>query len=165
MPNDLSLELGKLLDQYDEKRRAVEERRRQVKTDEESFQKTFSDLRTRVVRPVFEATGVILKERGHDFTISEDEYGSEPGGKTTEAAISIRVMPTGMEKSPQGDAEFPTLSFVTRHYNKAVCIRSSNAVPQSDGRTSPRGDYQLAQIDKDLVQAELLKLIAGMVNR
>src|SRR2546422_7946854 len=37
--------------------------------------------------------------------------------------------------------------------------------PQSGGPASPRGDYQLAQIDKDLVQAELLKLIAGMVNR
>jgi hypothetical protein len=163
MPTDLNVELGKLLDQYDEKRRAVDERRRQVKIDAETFQEQFADLRRKVVRPVFEATGIVLKERGHDFRISEDEYASGPDGKTTEAAISIRVVPAGTSSHPE--AEFPTLSFVTRHYNKAVCIHSSNAVPQSDGRTSPRGDYQLAQIDKDLVEAELLKLIAGMVNR
>jgi len=162
---DLNLELGKLLDQYDEKRRAVEDRRQQVKSDEDNFLKGFADLRTRVVRPVFDAIGVILKERGHDFSISEDEYAGEPGGKATEAAVSIRVVPAGMEKSPHDDAQFPSLSFVTRHYSKTVCIHSSNAVPQLGGPAGPRGDYQLAQIDKELVQAELLKLIAGMVNR
>jgi len=162
---DLNLELGKLLDQYDQKRRAVEERRQQVKTDEDNFLKGFADLRTNVVKPVFEAIGVILKERGHDFNISEDEYAGEPGGKTTEAAVSIRVMPAGMEMSSHDDAQFPSLSFSTRNYNKTVCIRGNNTLPLSGGPASPRGDYQLAQIDKDLVQAELLKLIAGMVNR
>jgi hypothetical protein len=162
---DLNLELGKLLDRYDEKRRVVEERRRQVKADEDNFLKGFADLRTNVVRPVFEAVGVILKERGHDFSISEDEYAGEPGGKTTEASVSIRVMPAGLEKSTDDDAQFPSLSFATRHYNKTVCIRSSNAVPQSVGPTSPRGDYPLAQIDGDLVKVELLKLIAGIVDR
>jgi len=56
MVSDLNLELGKLLDQYDEKRRTVEERRRQVKTDEANFLKGFADLRTNVVKPVFEAS-------------------------------------------------------------------------------------------------------------
>jgi len=165
MARDLNVELGRLLDQYDEKRRAVEERRQQVKTDEDNFLKGFADLKTKVVKPVFEAIGAILKERGHDFKISENEYAGEPDGKTIEAAVSIRIMPAGMEMSSNGDAQFPSLSFITRHYNKTVCIHSSNAVPQSGGPASPRGDYQLAQIDKDLVQAELLKLIAGMVNR
>ncbi len=165
MVTDLNLELGKLLDRYDEKRRVVEERRQQVKTDEDNFIKGFADLRTKVVRPVFEAIGAILKERGHDYSISEDEYAGEPGGKTTEAAVSIRVMPAGLEKSPHDDAQFPSLSFVTRHYNKTVCIQSSNAIPQSGGPAGPRGDYQLAQIDEDLVKVELLKLIVGIVNR
>jgi hypothetical protein len=162
---DLNLELGKLLDRYDGKRRAVEERRQQVKTDEDNFLKGFADLRSNVVRPVFEAVGAVLKERGHDFSISEDEYAWEPGGKTTEASVSIRVMPAGLERSPHDDAQFPSLSFATRHYNKTVCIRSSNAAPQSVGPTSPRGDYPLAQIDEDLVKVELLKLIAGIVDR
>jgi len=161
MAADPSLELGKLLDQYDEKHHAVEERRRQAKSDDENFQRKFSDLRTSVVRPVFEKMGAILKERGHAFSISEDEYADEPGGKTTEAAVSIRVIPAGMES----DAQAPLLCFVTRHYNKTVCIRSSYALPQPGGSAGPRGDYQLAQIDTDLVQLEVLKLIAGMVNR
>ena len=156
MATDLNLELGKLLDQYDEKRRAVDERRQRVKTDEDNFLKGFADLRTNVVKPVFEAIGVILRERGHGFDISEDEYSGEPGGKTTEAAVSIRIKPAGMEISSHDDTQFPSLTFLTRHYNKTVCIHNSNALPQSGAPASPRGDYQLVQIDKELVQAELL---------
>lgn len=87
MAHDLSLELGKLLDQYDANHRAVEERKRQVKRDEDAFQDGFATLSASVIRPVFEATGVILKARGHDFSISENEIGREPGGKITEAEI------------------------------------------------------------------------------
>jgi hypothetical protein len=164
MPQDLSLELGKLLDQYDANRRAVEERKRQVRIDEDAFQAGFADLRTRVIRPVFEATGAILKARGHDFSIAENELGADLGGKTTEAAISMCIMPAGMEKPAHGKAQFPSLSFVTRHYNKSVCVFASNAAPKSSGAAGSRGDYQLTQIDAALVQADLLDLIAGIVN-
>lgn len=165
MVNDLNLELGKLLDEYDEKRRAVEARRLQVRTDEDTFKKEFARLRVNVIRPVFEAAGAILKARGHDFSISEGEHAVDPGGKITEADISIQVMPAGMEESPQANVQFPSLSIATRHYNKTVCIRGSNAAPQPAAGASSRGDYQLAQIDAELVQVELMKLIAGIVNR
>jgi hypothetical protein len=163
--DDLGTELRKLLDQYDDKRRTVEQRRQQVKADEDAYQKAFADLRIEVIRPVFEAVGAILKARGHDFRISEEEYAAEPAGKTHEAAISMQVLPAGLEKSPQTEGGFPSLSFITRHYSKSVCIRASNAVPKLNGAANPRGDYSLAQIDKELVQCELLKLIAGIVGR
>jgi len=165
MSDDLGLELGKLLDQYDDKRRTVEERRQQVRTDENAYRKAFADLRTGVIRPVFESVGAILKARGHDFSISEDEYAGEPAGKTREASISLHVMPAGLEKSTQAETPFPSLSFITRHYNKTVCVRASNAVPKLNGAASPRGDYALGQIDKALVDAEVLKLVAGIVGR
>jgi hypothetical protein len=162
--DDLGTELRKLLDQYDDKRRAVEQRRVQVKTDEDAYHKAFSDLRTGVIRPVFEAVGAVLKARGHDFRISEEEYAAEPGGRTREATIGMQVMPAGLEKSAQTDAPFPSIAFITRHYSKTVCVRASNAAPKLNGADNPRGDYALAQIDKELVQAEVLKLIAGIVG-
>jgi hypothetical protein len=163
--DDLGTELGRLLDQYDEKRRTVEQRRVQVKADEDAYHKAFADLRTGVIRPAFQAVGAMLKARGHDFRISEEEYAAEPGGKTHEATIAMQIMPAGLEKSTQADAPFPSLAFVTRHYSKTVCIRASNAVPKLNDAGHPRGDYPLTQIDKQLVQAELLQLIAGIVGR
>ncbi len=163
MTHDLSVELGKLLDQYDENRRAVDERRRRVKSDEDAFRTGFADLRASVVRPVFEATGAILKARGHDFSIAEDEFSGEPDGKCTDAAISIRIVPAGTNGSSQANARFPSLSVVTRRYNKTVSILASNAPPKTSAAADFKGDYQLAQIDTELIQTELLKLIAGMI--
>ena len=71
MAQDLSSKLGELLDQYDANRRAVEDRKQQVKLDEDSFQSGFAELRTRVVRPVFEASGAILKALG--FALDDAE--------------------------------------------------------------------------------------------
>jgi len=164
MAHDMNVELGRLLDRYDEIRQAVEQRKRQLKTDEDAFQDGFAKLRSDVIGPAFEATGAILRARGHDFSVSEDEHAEEPGGKSTEAAITIHVMPAGMEKPVHGNGRFPSLSFVTRHYNRTVCIFASNAVPKPSGAAGSRGDYRLAQIDTDLVQDELLKLIAGIVD-
>lgn len=165
MSQDLSIELGKLLDQYDANRREVDERKRQVKMDEEAFQTGFADLRTGVIRPVFEASGAILKARGHDSEIVERESEREPGGKVSEASIAIQVMPAGMESSTRVNAQVPSLAFVTRHYNRTVCVLATNAVPKPSGAAGSRGDYQLGQVDTAFVQDELLKLIAGIVNK
>ncbi len=136
-----------------------------MKTDEDVYDKAFADLRLEVIRPVFEAVGAILKARGHGFVISEDDPAGEPGGNTREAVISMQIMPAGMEKSAQADAPYPSLSFATRHYNKTVCVRSSNSVPRLNGAAGPRGDYRLGQIDAQLVRSELLKLIAAIIDR
>jgi hypothetical protein len=165
MAQDLSTELGKLLDQYDANRRAVEERKRQVKIDEDGFQHGFSELRAQVIRPVFEVSGEILKSRGHDFSILEAESEREPGGKVSEASIAIQVVPAGMEGATPAPSQRAALSFVTRHYNRTVCVLASNAVPKPSGAAGSRGDYQLAQIDAAFVQGEVLKLIAGIVNK
>jgi hypothetical protein len=164
MTQELSHEFARLLDQYDDKRRVVEERKRQVKADEEAFRSGFTEKSSRVVRPIFEAVGVILRQRGHDFTILEEQHSAGLDGKTQEAAISIRIMPAGVEKTPHGEALFPSLSFTTRQYNKTVCIRGSNSLPSSTAPGSKK-DYQLSEIDNDLVQAQLLQLIAGMVGK
>lgn len=165
MAQDLSIKLGELLDQYDTNCRAVEERKRQVKMDEDGFQSGFADLRSRVIRPVFEASGAILKARGHDFGIVEHESERGPSGKVGETSIAIHVLPAGMEASTQSNAQVPSLAFVTRHYNRTVCVLASNATPKPSGAAGSRGDYQLAQVDAALVEEEVLKLIAGIVNK
>jgi hypothetical protein len=161
---DFDAELGKLLDQYDEKRNAVAARMRQVKADEVAFLDDFAHLRRAVVRPVFEAVGAVLKARRHDFSISEDEYASEPGGDTTEAKISIRILPAGPDGAAPRPEQCPSLSFATRYYNRVVEIHSSSLVSRSDGSAGPRGEYQLTQVTTELVRNELLKLVAEIAR-
>jgi hypothetical protein len=144
MADYLREQLGKMLDQYDEQRRAVQAREQKVKDDDALFLKRFAELRREVVRPVFEAAGQILAERGHKVSIEEQEFTVDAGSKVTEAGISIHLH----ERS---------LSIMTRHYNKTVWI---NAGKPLEGA---KGTYALERIDRQLIEEELVKFVAGIV--
>ena len=156
MANELSSELTRLLDRFDERRRGEEARALQARTESETFLGSFADLKRTVIRPVFERAGAILSQRGHAFTITEQEYSSEPDGKSTEASISIRIRPPG---STRPDDELPSLCIVTRHYNRTVTIRGAGGGRPANG-SGPRGDYRLTQINTELIETGLLNLVA-----
>ncbi len=152
-----------MLDNYESARRADEARKEQARQDEAAFLERFARLRREVVRPVFEAAGEILRCRGHAAIIREVEFDALDG-KPTEAMIELRVTPAGMEHAANADRHLQELSFSTRHYNRTVCI-TNGAVPQSGSLAGSQGAHMLGQIDAQLVEEELLKLMAGMVRR
>jgi hypothetical protein len=157
------VELGMMLDAYDVVRRADELRKRRAEDEGLRFLAGFAELRGKLVRPVFEAAGELLKARGHDFAIREEEFEFQPAGKTSEALIGIRITPAGMEGAAESDAPRRSLTFSTRHYNKTVCI-ANGAVPQSGSLAGSNGSYTLGQINAQLVEDELLKLVASLVR-
>src|SRR5260221_501904 len=106
---------------------------------------------------------VRLKSRGHDFAIREDEVVFEGDGKTIEAAIGLRITPAGMETAAASDVHLRELLFSTRHYNKTVSVMNG-AVPQSGSIAGAAGSYTLSQINAQLVEQELLKLLAPLVR-
>jgi hypothetical protein len=160
---DMRLELGRMLDRYDEVRRDAASRKLRVESDQASFLKGFADLRREVLRPVFESAGAILKERGHGFRITEEEFALDAGGKAAEASIGLRVDPAGMEALAQADDHLRSFSFTTRHYNKTIWM-SFGAAMNAGGSLGSKGAYQLSQLNAELVEAELLKFIAGIVK-
>jgi hypothetical protein len=163
MTEAMRLELGRMLDEYDEVRRLAEQRRQQAKADDALFLERFADLRRAVVKPVFAALGAMLQERGHGFSISEEDYAVDASGRSTEAGIAIHILPAGMEPSSQANDALLSLSIATRHYNKMVSIiGGAAAVP--GGLAGSRGAYEIGQIDTQLVEAELLKLVAGILK-
>ena len=153
--------LGTLLDRYDETRRAAQTRKDQAVADGLRFLEEFAELRRAVVRPVFEATGALLKERGHDFSIKEEEFATQAAGKSSEAGIALHIAPAGMEGRAPADDDIRALSFTTRHYNKTVSIRNG-AVPY-EGAGS-KAAYTIARITPQLVEEEVLKLVAALVK-
>jgi hypothetical protein len=155
--------LGSLLDQYDEARRAVELRKQQLKREETDFQEQFQALCRKVIRPVFESAGELLRARGHEFMIDEQPYAAQPGGKTQEASITMRIVPAGVDVPKQADGHLWSLSFTTRHYNRSVWMNGGAAL-SAGGATGSNASFQLSQIDTDLVEGQVLALIAGIVK-
>lgn len=162
MSAQLRAGLGALLDQYDQTRRTAQARTDQAAADSAAYLARFAELRRAVVRPVFEAAGALLAERGHRFSVEEEEFAAPGAGAAArEAAIVLRVTPAGMEASaPDNDGQ-RSLSFTTRHYNKTVSVRNG-ALPY-EGSGSKAG-LPIERITLQLVEEEVLKLMAVLVR-
>ena len=161
MTDALEKQLGALLDEYDEARRATQTRKEQARADDQRFLDEFAELRASLLRPLFEAVGAMLVQRGHAFRIREQEFVPQAGGAGAEASIALFVAPEGMEKPPAADEHLRALSFSTRHYNKTICVR--NGATPHEGAGS-KGVYPIARIDVELAEAELLKLMSALVK-
>ena len=160
MADHLRDALAKMLDQYDERRRAVLAREQKVRDQDAAFLAGFAELRRSVVRPVFELAAAMLAERGHRVTITEQEYAVDAARKVTEAAISLSIVPSGAG-APQREDEAHSLSISTRHYNKTVWINASKEV---DTGANARGACTLDRVDREMVEMALVKFIAKLVE-
>jgi hypothetical protein len=66
-----------------------------------------------------------------------------------------------MGKLSQAHEHLRALSFTTRHYNKTVSIRNG-AQPHEGTLAGAKGALTLDKIDRQLVEDEVLKLMASM---
>jgi hypothetical protein len=124
-----------------------------VKSSEDEFRGEFETLKQTVVRPAFESVGNLMKERGHEINISE-----EPGGK-----ISIHIVPAGANKSIHPYDWFPTFSVFGAPFPKTAGLHGRNMRPNTEG-SGKRGDYKLAQVNRELVEKELMKFVGEIAN-
>ncbi len=160
MGNHLRETLTRLLDEYDARRRAESEREKRAKDDEAQFLRDFAELRRTVIRPVFAAAGALLEERGHRYSISEQEFVAGAAGGICEAGISMRVVASGT-KAPLHEDQH-ALSIVTRHYNRTVWINSGEA-SNAGGMAGAKGAYGLERITPQLVEDEVVAFVARVV--
>jgi len=123
-------------------------------SSEDDFRSDFEKLKLSVVRPAFENVGSLMKERGHEISISE-----EPGGK-----ISIHIVPAGARKSIHPYDWFPTFSVFGAPFQRTAGLHGRNMRPNSENGSGSRGDYKLAQMNKDLVEKELMKFVGEIAN-
>ena len=152
--------LTKLLDVYDARRRGDMEREQKAKEDEVRFLKDFSEMRREVIRPVFEAAGAMLEERGHRFSIVEQEFVAGPQGGICEAGITLRIVPAGTKAPLHEDQR--SLSIATRHYNKTVWINSGESAG-SGGLAGAKGAFALDKVTRQLIEEEVIGFVARVV--
>ena len=155
MADYLGDELARLLDEYDEKRRAVLAREQKGRDDDARFVARFAELRRGVIRPAFKRAAALLAERGHKVSITEQEYSVDTGSKVTEAGISIHIVPAGAASAREAPGR--ALSISTRHYNKTVAISAGKPLEGA------KGSHSLEHLDRRLVEEELVGFVAGIV--
>jgi len=152
--------LTKLLDVYDARRRNDLEREQRSKDEEARFLKDFAELRRTVIRPVFEAAGALLEERGHRFSIAEHEFAAGAEGRISEAGITLRIVPLGTKAPLHEDQR--SLAIATRHYNKTVWINSGESAG-SGGLAGSKGAFALEKVTRQLIEEEVIAFVARVV--
>lgn len=160
MTDHLQQALTKLLDDYDTRRRGEVEREQKTRDDEARFLKDFAELRRQVIRPVFQAAGELLEQRGHRYSIAEQEFLGGSEGRIAEAGITLRVVPSGTKAPLHEDQR--SLSITTRHYNKTIWFHSGE--PQAQGGLAGGKDaFPIEKVTRQLVEEELLAFVARVV--
>ena len=154
--------LTRLLDAYDARRREDLDREQKSKDDEAQFFSRFAELRRDVIRPVFEAAGALLEERGHRYSIAEQESVAGAAGRISEAGISLRVVAAGTKAPLHEDQQ--SLSITTRHYNRTVWINSGES-PTSGGLAGAKGAHGLDKVTPQLVEEEVIAFVGRVVAR
>ncbi len=154
MTGDLSSRCGTALDHFSGKRDIGTIAKPLAKSVEEKFVSDFAALKVKVIRPVFAGIGNLLKDRGHDFNISEEQ-----GGR-----ISIHIVPGGVSRSIHPYDWFPTLSCYCAPFTKTIGLHGRNMRPNAEGNSGSRGNFKAAQIDSDFVEKELMKFIGEIDN-
>jgi len=152
--------VAKLLDAYDARRRGDVEREQKTKEDAARFLTDFAELRRSVIRPVFEAAGRILEDRGHRYSIEEHELVPGAAGSINEAGITMRIVPSGTKAPLHEDRS--SLSITSRHYNKTVWINSGEA-QRSGGIAGPAGAFALDKVTKQLIEEEVIAFVARVL--
>ena len=154
-------ELTRMLDQYDVRRRADTAREEKTKDDDAQFLERFARLRREVARPVFEAAGAMLVERGHGFRITEEEYAIDATGKVSEAAISFHIVPAGLPAPAHAD-HARSLSLTTRHYNRTVWVNTGRPL-DAGGVAGAKGALAPERITRALLEQEVVKLVGAVM--
>jgi len=153
--------LSKLLDVYDARRRSDLDREQRSRDEEVRFLTDFAELRRTVIRPVFEAAGALLEERGHRYSIGEQEFSTATEGRgNSEAGITLRIVASGTKAPLHEDQR--SLSIATRHYNKTVWINSGESAG-SGGLAGSKGAYTLDKVTQQLIEEELIGFVARVV--
>mgnify|MGYP006179715151 CR=1 FL=1 len=152
--------LDKLLDAYEARRREDVQREQKTKDEEARFLTDFAELRRSVIRPVFEAAGAMLEERGHRYSITEQEFVAGSGGRIAEAGITLRIVPAGT-KAPLHEDQ-PSLSVTTRHYNRTVWIHTGES-NMPGGLAGGKDAFPMEQVTRQRVEEELIAFVTRLV--
>jgi len=158
-------QLDKVLDAFDQKQHERKQVQNETRSREDAFLAQFSTFRTIVAHPLFEQVGNHLRSRGHDFDISQQDYELQHDGKTRDASISLNIYPSGVERNLSSGHGMPHFSVIASRSSRTVRLHGSNMMPGHGGSAGGRGEFKLEQLTNEILQKELVSLLAEVFTK
>ena len=165
MDETTNKQLTDILDSYEAKRVAAQQKLEQEKTEHELFLEDFTRLATSTIRPAMEEISEQLKKRGHEFEITEQQESIGSEGRTHNAGITLMIYPNGQRSRYPNERNTPHIGFMTHSYKRNVYVYECTMMPGRGGRAGSAREYELNQITTQVIHDHILKVLAEAMGR
>lgn len=164
MNNKLKSEIDTLFNGYEGRKAEQQKESQAQKQKEDRLLKEFYSIRERVIKPAMEEIGEILKARGQNYRIEENNESIDHEGKTKDAQIGIYFLLPKQEHIYDLH-RYPSVSFIATRYKEKVWVRESTIGPTRGGHSGSAGEYPLEQITTELVQQKVMKVLKELFGK
>ena len=167
MEEETKNHLAHVLNRYDEEQSGAKKQAQETKTEQEGLLQSFGQLRTEVIRPIMEDIGTVLKTRGHDYKIVEEDISTDEQGTQKKVMISMYIFPSraGAQATTRELLHFPHISFKPDPYWRRIIIHTRNVTLTYGGLSGGRGEYSISQITSEFVEKELVQIVEEILNK
>jgi len=158
MKDKVKNELNSLINGY-EKRKAKQVKKFEAqKREEDKFLQEFYLIRKKIIKPAMIEIGELLKSRGRNYQIDEQDEEFDREVKTKDARINIYFLI--LEKGYESQLfEYPFVSFIADKRKKKIVTQENTTRPNRGGHSGDTGSYSLSQITTDLVHQKIMNVL------
>jgi len=155
-------------------KRLAEMRRRQQLAHElhDAFIDEFEQLADGAIRPAMEDVGAALKAHGHDYDISTTQGYTDTRGRMHRTQITMRVYPTGIQRSLFSSTSTPYVAFAADWLDKRIAVLEYTLLPLGASKTTPgngrsgkRATRTLPQLTPSAIEREIVDVLTAVFGR
>ncbi len=154
-------ELNSLINVYEKRKVKQVKKFEAQKRKEDKFLQEFYLIRKNIIKSAMIEIGELLKSRGRNYQIDEQNEIIDHEVKTKDARINIYFLIP--EKGHESQLfEYPFISFIADRRKKKVVTQENTTSPNRRGHPGGTGSYSLSQITTDLVHQKIMNVLKAL---
>jgi hypothetical protein len=161
MKDEAKSQLEKIIADYDAKLIEAERVEAAKRAAHAAFPERFLSLKAKTIRPALEEIAGMLKERGHDASVNEQEESSSAAGGVKSAAVALRVVPKPFaQKTTETNPAAIEITFLANRSERKVTVSSTNTMSGQTGSIGKRGEYEVDAMTADVVTTHVIQALS-----
>jgi hypothetical protein len=160
-------QLNDLLDVYEKGQAGKRDNRETALNEEAQFIATFLDVRKNELRPAMEKLGGKLRQRDHDYSITEGDFRPPHGARAEpdEAFIKMSVYLSHLKDRTRSEhSKVPYINFISDHRNKKIKISISDYT-ETGGSVTKMGEFDIKQLNAIFLGEKFLFLFQRLAHK
>lgn len=162
--------LDALMVRYEKRLVELHKRHELTRKQNDVFIGEFEQLIDGTIRPALEDVGAALRTHGHEYEISGTQGYTDFGGRMRSTQITMRVYPSGIQRSLFTSTSTPYVAFACDWLDKRVTVLESTVTPlvgskATSGKSGKRGAFEIKQLTQPVIEREIVDVLAGVFGR